>query len=109
MNAKCKMAIKIAIIEDAMPKSFSIAEARHDLAALVHQLDRQPRIELTRRGKPVAVLMSVCEYNRLTTPTRRFWEAYSAFAEATDLCCLGIEPEVFSDVRDRSAGREVNW
>ena len=28
-----------------MPNSFSIAEARHDLAALVHQLDRQPRIQ----------------------------------------------------------------
>jgi len=40
-------------------QSFSIAEARHDLAAVVHQLEHQPHIQLTRRGKPVAVLMSL--------------------------------------------------
>jgi antitoxin Phd len=55
-----------------MPKSFSIAEARHDLAALVHQLDRKPLIELTRRGKPVAVLLSIREYNRLAAPAKAF-------------------------------------
>ncbi len=92
-----------------MPKSFSIAEARHDLAALVHQLDHQPRIQLTRRGKPVAVLLSVREYNRLTAQTQGFWEAYTIFAEATDLRHLAIDPQVFDDVRDRTSGREVNW
>jgi antitoxin Phd len=92
-----------------MSKSFSIAEARHDLAALVHQLDRQPHIQLTRRGKPVAVLLSVREYDRLTTQPQGFWAAYSAFTKATDLLRLGIEPQVFEDVRDRSRGREVSW
>ncbi len=91
-----------------MSKSFSIAEARHDLAALVHELDHQPRIELTRRGKPVAVLMSLREYNRLTTPTRSFWDAYTTFAQATDLRRLQIEPGVFEGARDRSSGREVS-
>ena len=92
-----------------MPKSFSIAEARHDLAALIHQLDHQPRIQLTRRGKPVAVLLSVREYSRLTTQTQGFWAAYSAFAAATDLRQLDIEPQLFEDGRDRSPGREVSW
>jgi len=92
-----------------MRKSFSIAEARHDLAALVHQLDRHKRIELTRRGKPVAVLISVREYNRLATPARHFWEAYESFTKATDLRRLGIEPELSADWRDRTSGREMNW
>jgi hypothetical protein len=35
------MATKIAIKEVAMPKSLSIAKARHDLAAIVHQLEHQ--------------------------------------------------------------------
>jgi antitoxin Phd len=91
-----------------MLKSFSIAEARHDLAALVHQLDHRHRIELTRRGKPVAMLMSLSEFNRLATPARRFWEAYESFAETVDLHRLGIEPEVYFNVRDRFSGREVN-
>lgn len=92
-----------------MSKSFSIAEARHNLAAVVHQLEHQPRIQLTRRGKPVAVLMSVREYNRLTAQTRSFWEIYTTFAEAVDLRRLEIEPQVFDGVRDRASGREVSW
>jgi antitoxin Phd len=92
-----------------MSKSFSIAEARHDLASLVHQLDRQPRIELTRRGKPVAMLISMCEYNRLVATRLSFGEAYRDFVRATDLRRMEIEPEVFSDVRDQSTGREVKW
>jgi prevent-host-death family protein len=92
-----------------MTKSYSIAEARHNLAALVHQLDHHTRIELTRRGRPVAVLLSLREYARLVRPAQRFWSAYTGFAEATDLRSLEIEPEVLSDVRDRSGGRETNW
>jgi antitoxin Phd len=92
-----------------MSKSLSIAEARHDLAAVVHQLEHQPRIQLTRRGKPVAVLLSMREYNRLTTQTQSFWDAYSTFAETTDLPHLAIDPQVFDNVRDQSGGREVSW
>ncbi len=92
-----------------MSKSLSIAEARHDLAAVVHQLEHQPRIQLTRRGKPVAVLLSVREYNRLTTQTRSFWDTYATFAESVNLQDLEIEPQVFEGVRDRSSGREVQW
>jgi antitoxin Phd len=64
---------------------------------------------LTRRGKPVAVLLSVREYGRLTTQTQGFWAAYSAFAAATDLRQFDIEPQLFEDGRDRSPGREVSW
>jgi antitoxin Phd len=92
-----------------MAKSFSIAEARHDLAALVHQLDRKPLIELTRRGKPVAILMSVREYHRLAAPAKRFGEAYMAFAKSVDLRHWEIKPEVLFNMRDRSGGREANW
>ena len=85
----------------------SIAETRHDLAAVVHQLEHQPRIQLTRRGKPVAVLLSWRECNRLTAQTSGFWAAYSTFAQAVDLPPLNIEPDVFAAVRDHSRGREV--
>ena len=90
-----------------MSKRYSIAEARHNLAAIVHDLDRQPLVELTRRGEPVAVLLSIEAYRRLVPPAATFWEAYTSFRSAVDLAQLGIEPEVFADVRDRSPGREV--
>jgi prevent-host-death family protein len=88
-----------------MSRRYSIAEARHDLAALVHELEGRDFIELTRRGNPVAVMLSVREYRRLTAGRDRFWDAYQAFRESVDVSRLGIEPEVFE--RDPSPGREV--
>lgn len=90
-----------------MSKSVSIDEARHNLAALVQQLEHQPRIELTHRGKPVAVLLSLPEYNCLTAKAQSFWAAYSAFAATVDLPRLKIDLQVFNPVRDRTGGRKV--
>jgi prevent-host-death family protein len=97
----------MAILEVTMPKRYSIAEARHNLAALVHELERKTRIELTRRGEPVAVLLSVREYQRLTAKKGSFWQAYESFRRAVDLPRLKIDPNVFEGVRDQSAGREI--
>jgi len=88
-------------------KSFSIAEARHDLAALVHELDKKPVIELTRRGKPVAMLVSLREYNRLRAAHANFWDAYTAFRERNNLAELKIDPKIWKGVRDPSPGRDV--
>jgi len=90
-----------------MTKRYSIAEARDRFAALVHELEITPCIELTRRGEPVAVLLAVREYERLQTGKGRFWESYQEFRKLVDLEELDIEPEVFAGIRDPSLGREV--
>ena len=90
-----------------MFKRYSIAEARHNLAAIIHELERKTAIELTRRGEPVAVLLSFREYRRLASQRGKFWEAYEAFRGAVNLSGLNIEPEVFDGVRDSRPGREV--
>lgn len=92
-----------------MPKTYSIAQARHDLAAIVHELERHPLIQLTRRGQPVAVLLSMREYEHLQRTRVSFWEAYHAFRSSTDLKHLAIDARAFENVRDRSTGREVRW
>ena len=89
-----------------MSTKYSIAEARQNLAAIVHELDNKQQIELTRRGEPVAVLLSIRAYRRLAEPKVKFWDAYMAFREKYPE--PDIEPEVFEGVRDRSPGREVN-
>jgi len=91
-----------------MPKTYSIAEARHNLAAIVHEAERQSPIALTRRGEPVAILLSIQEYQRLLAKETRFWDAYTAFRNSVDLTQLNIEPNVFHAVRDRASGREVD-
>lgn len=90
-----------------MTKRYSIAAARHDLAAIVHELEQQPTIELTRRGEPVAVLLSLAEYRRLQARQGDFWSAYTAFraelpADSGDLAAL------LRAARDQSPGREVD-
>jgi prevent-host-death family protein len=95
--------------EANVARKYSIAEARDNLAALVHDLEKSERIELTRRGEPVAVLLSLRAYRRLTAPRGSFWEAYRAFREAYPLEELDIQTDVFEGVRDSSPGRDTAW
>ena len=92
-----------------MLKQYSIAKARDHFTSLVRAVERESAVELTRRGKPVAVMLSIQEYKRLSAPQASFWDAYSAFREQVNLQELGIEPDAFAGLRDRSPGREVRW
>ena len=89
-----------------MGKRYSIAEARHDLAAIVHELEQQPTIELTRRGEPVAVLISLREHQRLLARQRDFWSAYTAFRQQFALEDDDVD-DLIQNTRDPAPGREV--
>ncbi|THF65092.1 type II toxin-antitoxin system Phd/YefM family antitoxin [Pseudothauera rhizosphaerae] len=43
----------------------SIADAKNHLPALIHQAETERTVTISRRGRPVAVLVSVTEYDRL--------------------------------------------
>jgi prevent-host-death family protein len=82
-----------------MPREFSIAEARNQLPALVRALEKGPPIRLTRKGKPVAVLVSLQEYERLGPRRPDLWQAIETFRQQTDLRDLDVD-EIFADVRE---------
>jgi antitoxin Phd len=88
-------------------KKFSMTQARARLAEIVRAVERGLRIELTRRGKPVAVLHSSAEYGRISKGPMTFEKAYEEFRRRFDLHSLEISPELFEGLRDRSPGREV--
>jgi len=91
-----------------MVKKYSIAEARDHLPSVVHEAEKGTQVELTRRGKPVAVLIGVEDFERLSKKKPGFWEAYQEFRRTADLS--EIDPdEIFRDVRDQSPGRDFNW
>lgn len=92
-----------------MIKQYSIAEARNHFAAIVHNLKTSPLVHVTRRGKPVAVLLAIEEYEQLAADRMGFWESYELFQASANLAQLGIEPAIFTELRDRSPGREVIW
>lgn len=90
-----------------MPKQYSIAEACDHFTTIVRDVEQESAIELTRRGKPVAVLLSIREYKRLSSSQGGFWKAFIAFRNRVNLQDLGIEPDIFTGLRDQSPGRGI--
>jgi prevent-host-death family protein len=97
--------------KDDPKRQTSIADARDRLASLVHEVEDGAPVEITRRGRPVAVLVSYHEYQRLLGDGPSFWDAMLAYRSATQLDdpqSLGIAPnEDAADTfpRDKSPGR----
>ena len=92
-----------------MKRQFSIAEAKNKLPSIIHQVEKGPSVELTRRGEPVAVLLSVHEYERLDQKTRGFWNALMTFRQVLQDEAVEITDLDFEGLRNSSAGREVEF
>ncbi len=90
-----------------MQKQFSIAEAKNRLPTIIHSVEKGPSVELTRRGKPVAVLLSIQEYERLSRKYSGFWNAISEFRRKAEDEGIEISDRDFKGLRDLSSGREV--
>ena len=91
-----------------MTEQHSIADARRNLPTLVRDAENGRAVELTRRGQPVAVLIGHREFRRLTSGRKSFFDAWRGFAESVELKELALDPdELFGDVRDLGAGRDV--
>lgn len=89
-----------------MAKQYSISEARNNLPNLIREVEHGPPVELTRRGRCVAVLLSIDEYRRLTSAKEDLWTAVQHFRTRHDLSDLDID-QIYGDVRDHSPGREM--
>ena len=88
-----------------MTKQYSISQARNSLPALVHAVEDGASVELTRRGRPVAVLVSISDYDRLTGKRPNLLSAIERFRAETDLEELDVE-QILAGGRDRSPAPE---
>ena len=91
-----------------MSQRYSIAEARSRLPRIVDQAEAGVEIELTRRGEPVAVLVSHREFERLRGRRLHFRDAYRKFLKTHSLQEIGVDDEFADSVRDRTTGRKVS-
>jgi prevent-host-death family protein len=96
------------VYSSVVTKRYSIAEARASLPTLVDEVQAGNEVELTRRGKPVAVVVSREAYDRLRSARVRFTDAYDAFRARFSMHDLAGETDLFADVRDHSPGRAVD-
>lgn len=86
-----------------MQKRYSIAEAKNRLSHVVHEAEDDGPVELTRRGKTVAVILSSDEYRLLERQgreRREHWLRENRLAIA-DYNRRVAEQGVFSDDRRR--------
>jgi prevent-host-death family protein len=90
-----------------MARKISIAEARDHLTALVRDVERGKRVELTRRGKRVAVLVSCDEYERLRSARPSVTEALQTWRSRLPEDFEGPREDEVRSWRDSSPGRDV--
>ena len=91
-----------------MSKRYSIAEARSNLPSIVDQAEAGQEIQLTRRGKPVAVVVSLRELERLRGERTSFGDAYRRFLRTHPLREVGVDKDAFASTRDSGTGRKVS-
>ena len=86
-----------------MLKRYSVAQARAKLPTILDEIESGGEVELTRRGKPIAVVVSIDEFERITSGRRDFAKAYAEFRARYG----SVEREHLENLRDRGAGRKV--
>lgn len=93
-----------------MLNTYSIAEAKAHLAQVVRQAEERGPVELTRRGRPVAMVISIPDYQRLGGKPKPGWDAVAQVRREYDFESLDIDPdEVFTEEKDRSPGKDFSW
>lgn len=90
-----------------MAKTYTIADARAKLADIVDAVEAGSEVELTRRGKKVAVVMSAVKYARLRGERVAFMTAYQTFRAGHDLAEAGLDRSWARSLRQRDVGRPV--
>lgn len=93
---------------DVVPTRYSIADARAHLADIVSEALEGHSVELTRHGKPVAVVLSVDELQRLRAGRTSFADAFRRYRDRYGAAASAADEDAFANVRDRSVGREVD-
>ncbi len=90
-----------------MKKLYSVGSARANLPAILDDVQSGRVIQLTRRGQPVAVIMSPAEYAALERRQSTFGAACAAFRERFAVHELGLDRDFFHALRDARPARKV--
>ncbi|MFI3119919.1 MAG: type II toxin-antitoxin system Phd/YefM family antitoxin [Methylococcaceae bacterium] len=89
-------------------KTSTIAEAKNNLSQLIRQLDVDEAIHLTRHGKPVAVMLSEVNYQRLNQKNNSLYQAIQHWRSQLDSDSALTETELKA-LRAAGQEREFAW
>lgn len=91
-----------------MQRDYSIAGAKDHLPEAVRAAERGDEVTLTRRGTPVAVLLSIERFRRLGQARPDFWEVTRAIRDGARVEGVVFDHADFEGLRDDSPGRDVD-
>lgn len=89
----------------------SIADAKTHLTRFINEAERGEAVHITRRGKPVAVLLSEHEYARLREgrETRNFWDLIVEMRSDPKFQPVDWTKEDVDSWRDGRSARAFEW
>ncbi len=88
-------------------RRYSIARARAQLPGIVRAVEHGASVEITRRGEPVAVVMSLETHDRLVARRKTFAEAYDQLVDRLGERPSAVRAKYFDQLRDSDTGRKV--
>ena len=86
----------------------SIAEARDGFAGLVREAEAGHPIQITRRGKTVAVLVSAADFGTLAARRTSPADLMREVRVRLDREGIGMDDDPWAGLRDRGPGRDVD-
>ncbi len=89
---------------------FSIAQAKSRFAQLVYQVESGQAVRITRRGRPVAVMLSETEYERLAAPREGLFAFTSALRSQAGTTGMALFDDAeLGNLRDQSERPAAHW
>ncbi len=89
----------------------SVTQARNTLSGLIREVEAGEAVHITRRGRAVAVLVSMDDYDRLESgePRRDFWQGTKEWRAEAGVDWPELTPDEVDGWRDRRPPREPEW
>jgi prevent-host-death family protein len=81
---------------------YTVAEAKNKLPSIIHSVENGPPVKLTRYGRPVAVLLSINQYEKLSRTKEGYWDALQSFRNCMEKEDIRIADSDFEELRDDS-------
>lgn len=89
-----------------MPKVYSVAAARSQLPQILDEVEAGKDVQLSRRGRLVAVVLSGQRYAALRADRTQFRDSYRGFVQRHAIAEVGLETDFFHSAREKGAGRQ---
>ncbi len=89
----------------------SIANVKNHLTRFIYEVESGEHVHITRRGRPVAVLLSEDEYARLRQgrEQRNFWDLIVEMRSDPEFEPVDWTTQEVDSWRDRRPGRYFEW